>query len=168
MSLWSENCKNGVNKQINLEYYASYVYHYLFSYFDRDSVGLKNIANYFNKCSLEERDHAHKLMVYQNKRGGNVIFTSINVHNLEDSNINLLNAFEIALKLEQDVYNSLLSLHKIADSANDPQFADFLEGEYLEEQIDAMNELRVYISKLKLIGDNGHGQWNFDREFENN
>ena len=154
-----------MNKQINLEYYASYVYHYLFSYFDRDSVGLKNIAKYFDKCSLEERDHAHKLMVYQNKRGGKVIFSNINTHTLDDSNLSLLQSFEIALQLEQDVYDSLLSLHKIGESANDPQFTDFIEGEYLEEQIEGMNELRVYISQLKLIGDSGHGQWHFNAEF---
>lgn len=165
MSTWSVNCVNAVNKQINLEYYASYVYHYLFSYFDRDSVGLKNIAKYFDKCSLEERDHAHKLMVYQNKRGGKVIFSNINTHTLDDSNLSLLQSFEIALQLEQDVYDSLLSLHKIGESASDPQFTDFIESEYLEEQIDAMNELRVYISQLKLIGDSGHGQWHFNAEF---
>jgi ferritin heavy chain len=165
MSTWSVNCVNAVNKQINLEYYASYVYHYLFSYFDRDSVGLKNIAKYFDKCSLEERDHAHKLMVYQNKRGGKVIFSNINSHILDDSDLGLLQSFEIALQLEQDVYDSLLSLHKIGESANDPQFTDFIESEYLEEQIDAMNELRVYISQLKLIGDSGHGQWHFNAEF---
>jgi len=154
-----------VNKQINLEYYASYVYHYLFSYFDRDSVGLKNIAKYFDKCSLEERDHAHKLIVYQNKRGGKVIFSNINTHTLDDSNLGLLQSFEIALQLEQDVYDSLLSLHKIAENDSDPQCTDFIESEYLEEQIDAMNELRVYISQLKLIGDSGHGQWHFNDEF---
>ena len=29
-----------------------------------------NIANYFEKSSLEEREHAHKLMKYLNMRGG--------------------------------------------------------------------------------------------------
>ena len=28
---------------------------------------IKNIAHFFNKCSLEERDHAHKFMEYQTK-----------------------------------------------------------------------------------------------------
>lgn len=28
-------------------------YEYLFSYFNRDNIGYKNIDNYFHKCSLE-------------------------------------------------------------------------------------------------------------------
>ena len=169
MATWSNNCENALNKQINLELYAAHVYHYLFSYFDNPKVGLKNIANYFNKCSLEEREHGHKLIEYQNKRNGNVILGSINAPseiNLQPDNFAVLNAFNIAYDLEKKVYNSLLSLHGIADSAKDPQFADFIEGEYLEEQIDALNEIKVHITQLERIGDNGHGIWNFNQEFE--
>ena len=33
---WDDKLCNIVNKQIDLEYKASYSYHYLFSFFDRD------------------------------------------------------------------------------------------------------------------------------------
>lgn len=169
MATWSVNCENALNRQINLEFHASYAYHYLFSHFNKNSIGLDNIANFFNKCSLEEREHAHKLIEYQNKRGGTVVFSGINIidSSLLDDKTCTVESFRLALQLEQKVYESLLSLHKIADSAGDPQFADFLEGEYLEEQINAIDELKRYISRLELIGDNGHGIWNFNQEFEN-
>ena len=167
---WENACEECVNKQIALEYWASIQYHAIATYFDRDNVGLKNIYKFFNKCSIEEREHANKLMEYQNKRGGKVIILDINniTTDFIDANsekADILQAFEKALEMEQIVYKSLLNVHKIGEENNDPQFTDFIEGEYLEEQIDAINELSVYISQLKRIGNNGHGIWNFDREF---
>ena len=44
---WSENCESNVNKQINLEFWASYQYHLMWSYFDKSDVGLSNIARLF-------------------------------------------------------------------------------------------------------------------------
>ena len=67
---WSKECENIVNEQIQIEYWASYQYHIMWSYFDRSSVGLSNIAEFFKKSAEEEREHAHKLMEYQNIRGG--------------------------------------------------------------------------------------------------
>ena len=75
--MWSESCSNEVNRQINMEYSASYAYDYLSSYFDRNSVGLKGVAAYFRKASDEEREHAHKLIAYQNMRGGEVVLKDI-------------------------------------------------------------------------------------------
>ena len=39
---------------------------------------------------------------------------------------------------------------------------DYLESEFLEEQITAIDDINVIISKLILIGNDGHGLWNFD------
>lgn len=166
--MWSKQCEDAVNIQINLEMYASYTYQYLFSFFNRNSVSFRNIAKFFDKCSLEERDHANKFIEYQNKRGGRVILTEINKP--EESNYNTVmsmkRAFELALQLEETVYKSLLELHKIGEIEKDPQFTDFIEGEFLKEQIDAMDELKMYITQLKLIDGNGHGLWSFDHNFK--
>ena len=170
---WSEQCEKAVNKQIQLEYWASYQYHLMWSYFDRSSVGMKNIAEFFRKASEEEREHAHKLMKYQNLRGGQVVFKPIPEVSLEFLNINknqtsndVLLSFEKALEMEQTVYQSLLKLHKVAEDNNDPQFTDFIEGTYLDEQVEALNEVAKYVSQLQRIDNDGHGLWNFDREFE--
>ena len=168
---WTKDCEVAVNKQIALEYWASLQYHAMATYFDKDCVGLKNMYKFFNKCSLEERDHANILMKYQNKRGGSVILHDItNIDNnfivTDHNRTDVLQAFEKALEMEQIVYKSLLNLHKIGEESNDPQFTDFIEGTYLEEQIDAINELSIYISNLRRIGNDGHGIWNFDREFK--
>tara|TARA_Y100000385_G_C13083636_1_gene635250 strand:+ start:1188 stop:1727 length:540 start_codon:yes stop_codon:yes gene_type:complete len=170
---WSKECEDTLNKQINLEYWASIQYHILATYFDKDNVALKNIYLFFIKNSDEEKDHANKFMIYQNKRGGNIKLAAIS--DIENDTIkfdspksNILQAFEKALEMEQIVYKSLLNLHEVADSNNDPQFCDFIEGNYLEEQINAINELAKYITQLKMIGNDGHGLWNFNNEFEVN
>ena len=167
--MWSESCKNEVNRQINMEYTASYAYDYLSSYFDRNSVGLKGVAKYFRKASDEEREHAHKLIAYQNMRGGEVVLNNIVLDTISLDGCggkDVKRSFEIALDLEKQVYNSLLLLHKAAEDANDPQFADFIESEYLEEQVEAISEIEKYISMLVRIGEDGHGIWEFNNKLE--
>ena len=138
---WHPLCEKIVNKQINLEFWASYQYDLMSSYFDRSDVGLKNIAKFFRKSSNEEREHAHKLIDYQNKRGGIVKFENIkncNLNYLKNENKNdVLLSFEKALEMEQIVYKSLLKLHSSGEENKDPQFTDFIESEYLDEQISA-------------------------------
>lgn len=46
---WKQECENVVNEQILVEYWASLQYHLMWSYFDKSSVGLENIANFFKK-----------------------------------------------------------------------------------------------------------------------
>jgi ferritin heavy chain len=40
MLTYADVCWQALNDHINVEYTASYAYHALFSYFDRDTVGL--------------------------------------------------------------------------------------------------------------------------------
>ena len=63
---WSIESEKELNKQISREYEASLSYHVLSNYFNRDDIGLHKLVEYFNKASLEEREHANKLMDYQN------------------------------------------------------------------------------------------------------
>ena len=48
-------------------------------YFDRDDVALKGFCKFFKKSSEEEREHAEKMMKYQNSRGGRLVFQPIDV-----------------------------------------------------------------------------------------
>lgn len=46
---------------------------------DRDDVALANFSEYFKKASDEEREHAEKLMKFQNQRGGRIVLKAIQV-----------------------------------------------------------------------------------------
>merc|ERR1711990_1400666 len=67
---YHEDCEALINKQINMEFYASFVYLSMGSYFNRDDQALHGFAEHFKKESGEERAHGMKLMEYQTKRGG--------------------------------------------------------------------------------------------------
>merc|ERR1711936_386334 len=100
-----------INKQINMEFYASYVYLSMASYFNRDDQALPGFSSFFQKSSDEERAHGMKLMEYQAKRGGRVVFQDI----AKPSSMEWgtpLEAMEAALELEKTVNQSLLDLHK--------------------------------------------------------
>ena len=72
-----EESEATINKQINMELTASYVYQAMSMFCDRDDVALKNTSKFFKKSSDEERDHAEKLMTYQNMRGGRIVYQDI-------------------------------------------------------------------------------------------
>lgn len=168
---WAFVSESKVNEQINLEFWASYQYDLIASYFDRSEVGFNKLAEYFRKCSDEEREHAHILIKYQNMRGGKVKFNNIEnvdlnfLENIDTNKNDILLCFEKALEMEQKVYKSLLTLHKTGDEQNDAQFCDFIESEFLGEQLEANSILCKYISQIKKINNDGHGLWNFAQNF---
>merc|ERR1711890_55055 len=67
---YHEECEAMINKQINMEFYASYVYLSMGSYFNRQDQALHGFGKHFMGESEEERKHGIKLMEYQTKRGG--------------------------------------------------------------------------------------------------
>ena len=73
-------------------------------------------------------------MFYRNMRGGRVVFQNITKPNTDDWNT-ALDAVEASLELEKSVHESLLALHKNAEEHSDGQLTDFIEGEYLKEQV---------------------------------
>uniref|UniRef100_A0A8C9AKZ1 Ferritin n=1 Tax=Prolemur simus TaxID=1328070 RepID=A0A8C9AKZ1_PROSS len=114
---YHQDSEAAINRQINLELYASYVYLSMSYYFDRDDVALKNFAKYFLHQSHEEREHAEKLMKLQNQRGGRIFLQDIQKPDHDDWESGLY-AMECALHLEKSVNQSLLELHKLPDHAS--------------------------------------------------
>jgi len=156
-----KECEAGVNKQINLELYASYVYQQLAFHFNRDDVALPGFEKFFRESSEEEREHAEKLMKFQNQRGGRIVLHDVPKPIKQDWSSGL-EAMEAALELEKTVNQSLLDLHAVATSHNDPQFADFLETHYLTEQVEAIKKLSDYVTNLRRVG-SGLGEYLFDK-----
>merc|ERR1712212_887474 len=128
-----EDCEALINKQINMEFYASYVYLSMSSYFNRDDQALPGFAAHFAKESEEERQHGMKLMAYQSKRGGRCVFQDI-AKPVSMEWGTCLEAMEAALELEKMVNQSLLELTKAAENKGDSHLSDFVD-EFLEEQV---------------------------------
>ncbi|XP_069348889.1 ferritin, mitochondrial [Eulemur rufifrons] len=153
-----------VNRQINLELYASYVYLSMAYYFSRDDVALNNFSRYFLRQSREETEHAEKLMRLQNQRGGRICLQDIKRPDQDDWE-NGLHAMECALLLEKNVNQSLLELHTLASDKGDPHLCDFLETHYLNEQVKSIKELGDHVHNLVKMGapHSGLAEYLFDK-----
>merc|ERR1719369_1302001 len=153
-----------INKQINMKLHASYVYMSMAAYFDRDDVALAGFVKRFLAASDEERGQAFKLIDYQNMRGGRVVFQDVAKAKIDDWT-SALNAVEASLELEKKVHEALLELHKEGDSHGDAQLTDFIEGEFLKEQVEAQKEIGTLITQMRNAGD-GLGLHIIDKEIQ--
>merc|ERR1712080_767172 len=151
-----------INKQINMEMYASYVYKSMATYFAREDIALLGFSKRFREASQEETEHADKLIDYQTMRGGRVVFRDIAKPNRDEWGT-ALEAVEASLELEKTVNQSLLDMHKIASDHCDAAFTDFLEGEFLKEQVEASKEISDLLTRMKRAGD-GLGLHLVDKE----
>ena len=102
-------------------------------------------------------------MKFQVQRGRRICLSDI-MKPAKDEWGSGLDAMQAALELEKTVNQALLDLHKIADKHGDFQMADFIEGNYLHEQVEAIKDLGGYITNLKRVGP-GHGEYHFDIPF---
>ena len=57
-------------------------------------------------------------------------------------------SFNIALELEKSINQKLIDLHRVAEDSNDAQFSDYIEGNFLNEQVEAISEISKIISVL--------------------
>nr|XP_056719211.1 ferritin heavy chain A-like [Euleptes europaea] len=161
---YHRDCEGAVNRMVNMELYASYVYLSMSSYFDRDDVALRHVAEFFRSQSHEEREHADKLLRFQSQRGGRVLLQDLKKPE-RDAWGTTLEAMEAALQLEKSVNQALLELHRLASDQNDPHLCDFLETHYLDEQVKAIKVLGDYITNLRRLGasQGGLGEYLFDK-----
>jgi len=159
---YHSECEAMVNKQINLELYASYVYQSMAWHFDRDDVALPGFHKFFKESSEEEREHAEKFMKFQNARGGRVVLQNIEKPERDEWGTGL-EAMQMALALEKNVNQVLLDLHKTASQHEDGHMTNFLESEFLEEQVESIKQLAGFVTQLKRVGP-GLGEQLFDKE----
>ncbi|XP_026508601.1 ferritin heavy chain A-like [Terrapene carolina triunguis] len=147
-------CEAGVTCMVNLELYASGVFLTSSHYFDRDDVALRHMLQVLKEQSQEEREHAEKFLTYQNKRGGRIVLQDIQKPEQDEWG----NSRE-ALQLEKTLNQAL------ATEKNDPHLFDFLEFEYLEEQVKGIKQLGDHLTNLKCLGvpQNGMGEYLFDK-----
>ena len=73
-------------------------------------------------------------MKYQNQRGGRILLQPV-MKPAQDQWEAPLPAVRAALQLEKSVNQALLDLHTVAGSHGDDQICDFLETEFLTEQV---------------------------------
>uniref|UniRef100_A0A1I8HRJ8 Ferritin n=2 Tax=Macrostomum lignano TaxID=282301 RepID=A0A1I8HRJ8_9PLAT len=151
-----------INDQIQREFNAMYLYETMASYFGRPSVGLPGFKKFFKKAADEEREHAHKLIDYLNMRGGHVKLKPITPPSKFEW-FSALDAAETALGAEKNITLELYRLRDRADKESDPHLVDFIESEFLTEQVTGIRDLRELIARLNKAG-SGLGELIVDKE----
>ena len=100
-------------------------------------------------------------MKYQNSRGGRIVLHDIKAAAQMEWNVPV-DALQDALALERKVNESLLVIHETASKHSDPHLTDYLEEEFLDEQVKSINEISKLITNAKRCGD-GLGIYQFDK-----
>ncbi|XP_074604778.1 soma ferritin-like isoform X1 [Brevipalpus obovatus] len=160
-----EICAEKLNQQINKELEASLVYLHMAGHFRRNDVAKEGFAKFFDASSKEEAEHARKFIEYITKRGGSL--KSFNVQMPTTNSWQTpLDAFNHAISLEKEVLASIHEVHlKAEHECKDAHLMDFLESEFMTEQVDSIDELTRLAAKLKSMeGSNGVGAYLMDRE----
>ncbi|XP_068159446.1 soma ferritin [Drosophila tropicalis] len=144
---FAKNCEQKLNDQINMELNACHQYLAMAYHFDRADVSSPGVHKFFLQASAEEREHAEKIMTYMNKRGGLIRLQGIPepLPCFKDT----MAALRHALKMELDVNQHLLDLHALASSEDDPNLCDFIEANFLQEQVDGQKILADLIRQLE-------------------
>ncbi|XP_027941714.1 ferritin-3, chloroplastic-like, partial [Vigna unguiculata] len=133
------------------------------------SISLIHIFHCSNFSSIPFVNYFYSWRYYQNKRGGKVQLQSMIMPFSEFDHAekgDALYAMELALSLEKMNNEKLLNLHRLASENNDAQFVDFLESQFLVNQVEDIKKISEYVAQLRRVG-TGHGVWHFDQMLQN-
>jgi len=159
---FGETSEHLLNMQVQMELSASHAYLAMSAYFERADVTLPGFKEWAEKQSEEEREHAEKFIKYLNLRGGR--YTPLPIPQPDVTTYtSALDAMETALKMEINVNAALLKMHKVASDSDDAQLCDYLESNYLEEQVESINAIAQTVRKLMRAGP-GLGEYMVDKD----
>lgn len=155
----SKKLEEALNKQINAEFWSAYLYLSMSSYLE--SEGLGGMALWMQKQFAEEQEHAMKLYNYVLDKGGRVLLQPIAA--VETKWKGALDVFEATLKHEEFVTSLINDLCSLSVKEKDYSTESFLLW-FVNEQVEEEKNAREIIDKLKLIGKDGYGIYQFDKE----
>jgi ferritin len=155
----SKTMETAINKQIQAEYYSSYMYLAMAAYCD--SVNMPGYAHWMREQAEEELEHALKFFDYIVERGGRVILEAIQQPPVEYDS--LLAVAEETYAHEQKVTSLIHALYEVAVAEKDYASQVFLQW-YIKEQVEEEDNARTIVDQFKMIGDHPNGLFMLDRQ----
>lgn len=146
-----DKCLRALHNQTNMEFNAAIVYLKLAAHFAQEKVNLPGFEKFFFHSASEEREHGIKLIEYALMRGQGPVDRSFNLDYSYQvpSNTDGEAALRAALRKEEEVTHSIRQVIKACEEGtNDFHLADYLTGEYLDEQHKGQRELSEKIATL--------------------
>lgn len=157
----SEVMETALNKQINLEAYASFLYLSMASWCDR--MGLEGCTKFMHRQSQEEYMHMMKIFGYLSEVDAKAIVPSISQPPSEFDSVQSL--FAQVYEHEQRVTRSINDLVALSHEQKDHSTGLFLQW-YVEEQREEEALMRSILDKIRLIGDGPQSLYFIDLEIE--
>ena len=159
----SKRTEQAMNRQMMMEIQSSYTYLAMSARFE--TLALPGFAAWFRAQAREEWLHAMKFYDW--------IIDHDNVARLEaisapDASFDTpVEAYEAALKQEQEVTASINELYAIAGEERDFGSQSFLNW-FVTEQVEEEKTVKDILDWVRRIGDSGYGLFLMDRELAQN
>lgn len=148
-----------LNDQVNAEFWSAYLYLSMYCHFTQK--GLKGIAHWFKVQYDEENLHAEDLIRYIHARGGEVVLRPI--AEVKQSWDSAIEAFSDTLTHECAVTKRIYNLYALAEEKKDYATRQKLNW-FVAEQVEEEDNVRDILDRLRLIGEDGVGLLQLDRE----
>ena len=155
----SKKLLQGLNDQINFEFYSSYTYLAMAGYCE--SIDLSGFANFFRVQAKEELDHAMKLYDYVYQKNGSVVLEQVNKPQGEYDGI--IDVFEKGYEHEQLVTRKIYELTDIAYEEREHSTISLLKW-FIDEQVEEENNFNSLVKRVRRIEDNPAGLYLMDDE----
>jgi ferritin len=155
----SSKLNKALNRQIEMEAYASAYYLSMASWCDQN--GFKGTAAFFYEQSDEERTHMLKIFHFVNEMEGKAVVPAVEAPPSTFNNYKEL--FEIALSHERKVTKSIYEISIMAREENDLATFQLMQW-FVDEQREEETQMLEILDKLKLIKDDGVGLYMLDKE----
>ncbi len=158
----SKKLETALNKQINEEFFSSYLYLAMAAYLE--DMNLDGCAHWMRMQALEEYQHGMKIFDYVVDRGSRVELQAIQAPPKEwDSPVA---AFQASLEHDQYMTGNINSLADLAISEKDHATNNIMQW-YIAEQVEEEASVDDILKKLAMMGDTGPGLFMMDRELKN-
>jgi len=152
---------DAINKQINAEFYSSYLYLSMAAYFEDQN--LSGMANWERVQAKEETSHGMKLYDFLCERGARVVLGAIDKPPTDFNSP--LDIFKAGLAHEQKVTGMINTLMNLAVSEKDHATISVLQW-FVDEQVEEEANADAIVKKLKLAGDMPGALFMIDKELE--
>lgn len=155
----SPKLQEALNKQINEEFFSSYLYLAMAAYMEESNMD--GCAHWMRMQAQEEHMHGLKLFDYMTERGGRVELQAIAEPQKEWTSV--LAVFEATLAHEQHISSCIATLADLAIKEKDHATNNVMQW-FVTEQVEEEANVDKILNQMKLMGDKGPGLFMLDRE----
>lgn len=157
----SKKMETALNKQLELESYASFLYLSMASWCDQKAMD--GCTQFMERQSEEENEHMLRIFHYINELDGHALVPAVKQPPHEFSDIQSM--FEQVYQHEQKVTAAIHKLVELSQQEKDPTTYNFLQW-YVDEQREEETLMRNILDRIKLIGPGPQSLYYIDKEVE--